>query len=727
MESSAKRVQKHRYRENLVKKLKLELQEQGRLQVSNSSYQNISECSELDDLNCELNPMDSNDFVDYNRDDGSASGRDDDGDDDDNSGRDGDGDDDVSGRDDDGDDDDDDGYYYGCDDDDYSDDDGDDDDDDDDDLDSSLEELRRNESDNHEEEILRLRRWAVECKIPKVHLDRLLKILRARLIPNLPKCSKSFLFTGHSDYKIESMSGADETPGEFTYLGLQSGLESCVNVNIHKDNVLKLDFNIDGVKIKKSSSKTLWPILCRVFYETSPNVYKPFPVALFYGKGKPKEVDKYLKKFIADLNCLLKNGLVIVTENFKIKIRSFICDIPAKSYILQTKSHTSFNGCGKCNTVAKKENNTTVYLTLGQKRSNIDFKNFEDPDHHAGISPLISIEPEIDLVNQFVIDPMHLIFLGVNSRMFEQWMKSGTKKISASQKIELKRLTTNIKNDIPQEFKRKMRPSDEYSDYKAVEHRFFLLYCGIFVLKDILSDEMYEHFLLLHVACRMLSSPDALTYTTMAKDYLQSYVEQAPEVYQPEFVSLNVHYLNHLVDDLIYTESNLNDISAFPFETELGKIKSYLRSPHRTLAQYCRRMFEEKKVLNAVAELPKNLVIKKKTKTSGIVSVQYKNNFLSVTHPNNNILLQNGKIVKILSFSQKDDEVRITVADYKSKSLVYEKPCRSSMLDTYEITDIIKENTKREIELNHIKFKLIKFSIDCVENVKKTFVIPLLH
>uniref|UniRef100_A0ABD2VSE2 Uncharacterized protein n=1 Tax=Trichogramma kaykai TaxID=54128 RepID=A0ABD2VSE2_9HYME len=36
----------------------------------------------------------------------------------------------------------------------------------------------------------------------------------------------------------------------------------------------------------------------------------------------------------------------------------------------------------------------------------------------------------------------------------------------------------------------------------------------------------------------------------MEKSYLELYVEEASEVYKPEFVSLNVDYLNHLVDDL---------------------------------------------------------------------------------------------------------------------------------------------------------------------------------
>uniref|UniRef100_A0ABD2XIU7 Transposase domain-containing protein n=1 Tax=Trichogramma kaykai TaxID=54128 RepID=A0ABD2XIU7_9HYME len=405
-----------------------------------------------------------------------------------------------------------------------------------------IENLAEIENQGELDEISQLKIWALQCKIPKKHLDPLLKILRSRVLPDLPKCSKTFLNTCKSLYTIEAMIGANDSPGEYTYLGIQIGLKSCVNVNMHQDKILRLDFNIDGVKMKKSSSRTLWPILCRVFYEPSPSSYKPFVVALFYGKGKPKDTNKYLDQFILELNYLLKNGLVLDSNNFKIEIRCFICDIPAKSFITHTKSHTSFNGCSKCDVVARKENCTTVYLTLGEKRTDTDFRAFTDPEHHTGVSPLISIDPEIDFINQFVIDPMHLLYLGLNSRMFEQWMNGDKVRLSASQKIKLNLLTSRIKKDIPQEFHRKMRPSEEFSDYKAVEHRFFLLYCGPFVLKNLLGDRAFNHFMLLHVACRMLSSSKAMNFATMAKSYLELYVEEAPKVYKPEFVSLNVHY-----------------------------------------------------------------------------------------------------------------------------------------------------------------------------------------
>ena len=78
------------------------------------------------------------------------------------------------------------------------------------------------------------------------------------------------------------MEGLDGLPAEYTYIGIKEGLQKCVNPSLHTTNILKLDFNIDDVKIKKSSQKIMCPILCKVFYEFTPNIYKPFVVCIFF-------------------------------------------------------------------------------------------------------------------------------------------------------------------------------------------------------------------------------------------------------------------------------------------------------------------------------------------------------------------------------------------------------------------------------------------------------------
>ena len=576
-------------------------------------------------------------------------------------------------------------------------------------------------------EITALRRWAVESRTSNMHIDSLLHILRQQLLQQLPKSAKTFLYTSHAQYKVHSMTDIDDLPGEFAYLGIKKGLELCVNTNLHNNNLIELDFNIDGVRLRKSSSKQLWPILCKIHY--IPNIYKPFTVSLFYGNGKPKSLDEYMYPFVKELNELLSKGIIIKSKQFNIAVRSFICDTPARSFIKNVKGHMSFDGCERCKVKGEKIDNTVVFLQLDcEKRSDEQFRQILDIDHHNGPTPLLAVEPKIDLIKQFLLDPMHLMYLGIRARLFDFWMKGPIGvKLSAGQKIELNRRTTLIKKDIPEEFHRKMRSTDFYDKYKALEHKFFLNYCTPIVFKKLLNDEYYNHLVLLHSVCRLLSNKNATKYLNIAKQLLKTFVEEAKNLYGLSFISLNVHNLIHLTDDVEVMQSDLNSISAFDYENELGKIKHVLFSPHRTVAQYCRRLHTEREILEHVPELPKELRILKEHRKKGILSINYKQNYFSTKHPNNTAILHNKSIIKIHNILSVDSKIYLDVTFYKIKKSVYTSPFDSKFLNTFEVEED-RSLIHQYILLNEIESKLIKFSLNFSKNdPKRLFVIPLNH
>lgn len=145
-------------------------------------------------------------------------------------------------------------------------------------------------------EIDQLRHLANEKNIPQSTLDQILKIFRQRLLPTLPKSSKTFLKTTDSQYNIIDMEGMNGEMGEFVYFGVESGLKKCVNVDLHPENTLNLQIFIDGMQLTKSGHLELFVTLCKIFFV--PDVYKVFPVAVFCGKTKPKSVDDYLDELI---------------------------------------------------------------------------------------------------------------------------------------------------------------------------------------------------------------------------------------------------------------------------------------------------------------------------------------------------------------------------------------------------------------------------------------------
>lgn len=59
----------------------------------------------------------------------------------------------------------------------------------------------------------------------------------------------------------------------------------------------------------------------------------------------------------------------------------------------------------------------------------------------------------------------------------------------------------------PSEFHQKERSLLDIERWKAVEFRNFLLYSGPVVLKDIIEGKKNDHFLLFHIAIRILRTP----------------------------------------------------------------------------------------------------------------------------------------------------------------------------------------------------------------------------
>lgn len=86
---------------------------------------------------------------------------------------------------------------------------------------------------------------------------------------------------------------------------------------------------------------------------------------------------------------------------------------------------------------------------------------------------------------------------------------------------KIKTLSENLigmKRFIPCEFAGKPRSVNDISRWKATECRQFLLYTGIVVLKGILHDEFYIHFLSLSISMRILIDEE-LQSNVELKDY----------------------------------------------------------------------------------------------------------------------------------------------------------------------------------------------------------------
>lgn len=185
----------------------------------------------------------------------------------------------------------------------------------------------------------KLKYWVLAHNITLSALDELLSILKV-FHPDIPLTGRSILHTPRTTRSIELHNG------KFTYFGICNHL----NRLLEKESVSKviyLDFNFDGLPLFKSNSIGSWPILCRSLSFTS--LHKPFIVGLFTGKGKPEPIQLYLQEFTQELNNMLHNDIKIGEKIFQVRIRSIICDAPARAFVKSIVSHNSRYGCEKCN------------------------------------------------------------------------------------------------------------------------------------------------------------------------------------------------------------------------------------------------------------------------------------------------------------------------------------------------------------------------------------------
>lgn len=220
--------------------------------------------------------------------------------------------------------------------------------------------------------------------------------------------------------------------------------------------------------------------------------------------------------------------------------------------------------------------------------------------------------------------------------------------LTTEQKYLLNSRLFTIKCCVPSEFNRKLRPLDHLDHWKANELKLFLLYVGPAILKDVLDEGRYKHFLKLSCAMRiLLNEKDSVVNNECASCLLKSFVSELPNLYDAYNVTYNVHNLKHLANESLRFGS-LENISAFKFENKLQDIKKLIHSGRYPLAQLFNRVIERSVWLNnnKPCETKKYLMIK-----GEIITLFLKTYCLS-TRPPNNFCSVNGQIFKICKIKQ---------------------------------------------------------------------------
>ncbi|CAG9763612.1 unnamed protein product [Ceutorhynchus assimilis] len=537
-----------------------------------------------------------------------------------------------------------------------------------------------------------LQQWALSNKVNNMALSNLLKILKPHF-PNLPLDARTLLKTPRNTLTRLM------DPGEFYYFGIEKQFIKLLQRHyktISKQIIsCEILVNVDGLPISKSSGSQLYPILISLHDSDLVTV-----VGLYHGYEKPKDSNNLLKEFVEEAIGLSNNGVCFMNNIIPFKIKGFLCDAPAKSFVRYTKGHNAYNSCTKCCQEGSYINNRICFTDIEFiKRSDEDFLLLRHEEHHTGTSILTNL-PNFGLVSSFPLDPMHLIFLGVMKKLLVALWCEG----KPPYKLSSRNLSVM-----------KPRGLNEVKRWKATEFRQFLLYTGPLVTKSSLEKKYYQHFMVLHTAVFILSSSelteDKLVY---AESLLEYFVKKFPVLYSVQYMSHNIHNLLHLTDDCRHF-GNLNKFSAFQFENFLQVLKKLIRKSDKPLKQVINRISE---IENVELRIPclKNKHNQPRTHASGPLPNGYYNpqyiehffpNFtVKIISPDNCCGLANGNIINFENFvTSLKNEVRIVGRKFKNIGDFYEKPCPSSdlgVLEVSELDDNLEIWQLSEIKLNNI-------------------------
>ena len=152
--------------------------------------------------------------------------------------------------------------------------------------------------------------------------------------------------------------------GIYFHFGLAKGI-LCQFTDVPSGDIpyhVEILINIDGLPLYKSSGCQFWPILGLVKGQ-----HVPFPFGVFHGTVKPKCPNVFLHQFVKEAIRLRNNGLEICGKKVNVRILCFVCDAPAKSFILGIAGHTSKHACPKCKTVG------AYYVRPGKKKGRVIF------------------------------------------------------------------------------------------------------------------------------------------------------------------------------------------------------------------------------------------------------------------------------------------------------------------------------------------------------------------
>lgn len=335
-------------------------------------------------------------------------------------------------------------------------------------------------------------------------------------------------------------------------------------------------------------------------------------------------------------------------------------------------------------------------------RTNQQFHNMEDTQHHVAVTKLTENPFISDMVMSFPIDSMHTLDLGVIKKLLMLQKKRNMFDVGKANEFIKK-----ASKYVPSDFVRKPRSFSLIDQWKATEFREFGTYFGpVMYLESGLNSEEYDNFLHFFIAYRLVMGEHGIVLEErleQADALLNVFVRKFKETYSE--LSYNFHTLLH-VAEVCRVHGPLHKYTAYKYENFYQLLRAWIRKPSHLFEQIWTRWSQTR-----------GMVLRKKNKKKSIDS-----HIIDATQRNNCVMDQNGQIFLIQKKSLNFDGLLFEARKVNRRQPLFSHPVCSTTLKIFVISETDVSDDVTGLTLDSIEAKMFRIPY------KNNFVVmPVLH
>ncbi|KAK3910060.1 Halomucin [Frankliniella fusca] len=380
-------------------------------------------------------------------------------------------------------------------------------------------------------------------------------------------------------------------------------------------NNLSYIFNLDGVQASKKGSLKVTPIYIRI-NELPPELRQKFHfLAAIFIDNKDPNLKCYLKPFVRQARRLAHQGLDWKPDgvneiNSKIIPIAFCVDSPVRYEMLGLSKWDSQYGCTYCNHRGVREAGSQRYPSVNlqgipafQDRSHAGMTaamfhlngnpHLENHEGHKSVSPLILLDPFLDLREGQAEDDLHQDHEGSAADLTELLLTTREARINENlPNVALLRIIDNRMLSIksPSRISRKPRSIFKRSSFSGSEWRNWLFFYSVPCLLGLIKPVYLDILAALSHACYLLSQ-DSIEphHIEHAERLLQRVATRFENTFGVGRLKFNLHVTTKHKVRSVRNLGNPFAYSTYNFESLHRKVIGKVTSPKGAIMQVITR------------------------------------------------------------------------------------------------------------------------------------------